>query len=205
MSDESDLRKQLQTALAEGLALREEIRQLKDTLALHSITLPNPRPTGNSTYLPRPEDIAAIAAPATNDEKIALFRSLFRGREDVYAVRIRFRKDGTWGYVPDGETDWSTMATFRYVGGKKADRPARALFPLTDEVIRQHLTGKKIIGIYPLLLDETCWLLAVDFDKSTWQDDALAFVSTCAKKGVPAYLERSRSGNGGHVWIFFEV
>ena len=205
MTDESDLRKQLQTALAEGLALREEVRQLKDALARHSIPVPNPKPAAGSTCLPKPEDIAAIAALATNEEKITLFRSLFRGREDVYAVRIRFKKDGTWGYVPDGETDWSTVATTRSAGGRKADRPIRTPFPLTDEVIRLHLTGKKTVGIYPLLLDETCWLLAADFDKSTWQDDALAFVATCTKKGVPAYLERSRSGRGGHVWIFFEA
>jgi hypothetical protein len=72
-------------------------------------------------------------------------------------------------------------------------------------VIRQHLTGKKTIGIYPLLLDETCSLLAADFDKKTWQEDSLAFLATCQRAGIPAYLERSRSGNGGHVWIFFEM
>jgi hypothetical protein len=66
------------------------------------------------------------------------------------------------------------------------------------------LTGKKAIGIYPLLTDETCWLLAADFDKKTWQDNALAFIETCRRVRIPAYLERSRSGNGGHVWMFFE-
>ena len=63
--------------------------------------------------------------------------------------------------------------------------------------------GKQTIGIYPLLLDETCWFLAVDFDKKTWQQDAAAFLETCREFGVPAALERSRSGRGGHVWIFF--
>jgi len=62
-------------------------------------------------------------------------------------------------------------------------------------VIRLHLTGKKTVGVYPLLNDETCWFLAADFDKTPWQEDALAFVATCQKVGVPAYLERSRSGN----------
>jgi len=66
------------------------------------------------------------------------------------------------------------------------------------------LTGKKAIGVYPLLLDETCWFLAADFDKKTWGEDSLAFIGTCQRAGVHAYLERSRSGNGGHVWIFFE-
>ena len=76
--------------------------------------------------------------------------------------------------------------------------------PLTDEVLRQHLEGKQTIGIYPLLLDETCWFLAVDFDKKSWQDDATAFLETCRELGVSAALERSRSGNDGHIWIFFE-
>ena len=75
---------------------------------------------------------------------------------------------------------------------------------LTDEVIWLRLSGKKTVGIYPLLLDETCWLLAADFDKATWQEDALAFVATSKRSGLSAYLERSRSGNGGHVWIFFK-
>jgi hypothetical protein len=76
---------------------------------------------------------------------------------------------------------------------------------LTDEVILSHLTGEKIIGVYPLLKDDTCWFLACDFDKEGWALDALAFLNVCKDYGVPAYLERSRSGNGGHVWIFFSV
>src|ERR1039457_6816556 len=75
--------------------------------------------------------------------------------------------------------------------------------PLEGGKLRSHLTGKKAIGIYPLLMDETCWLLAADFDKKTWQDDALAFIATCRRLKIPAYLERSRSGDGGHVWMFF--
>ena len=87
---------------------------------------------------------------------------------------------------------------------KKVDQQTRVLYPLTDEVVRQHLEGKKTVGVYPLLTDETCWFLAADFDKNTWQEDALEFVTTCGRLGVPAYLERSRSGNGGHVWMFFD-
>src|SRR5207248_10357952 len=87
---------------------------------------------------------------------------------------------------------------------KKVHRQTRILYPLTDHVIRLHLEGKKTVGIYPLLMDETCWFLAADFDKTTWQEDALAFMRTSKKLGVSTYLERSRSGNGGHVWIFFE-
>jgi hypothetical protein len=73
----------------------------------------------------------------------------------------------------------------------------------TQDVVRGHLVGDHTVGIYPLLQDETCWLLAVDFDKKTWQKDAAAFLVACREMNVPAVLERSRSGNGGHVWIFF--
>jgi hypothetical protein len=80
----------------------------------------------------------------------------------------------------------------------------RELLSVTDDLIQQHLIGKSTIGVYPLLPDETCWFLAVDFDKATWKEDADAFLKTCEVLNVPAVLERSRSGNGGHIWIFFD-
>jgi superfamily II DNA or RNA helicase len=85
--------------------------------------------------------------------------------------------------------------------------------PVNEEVVRSHLQGRDVAnpgrgepfvaGVYPLMPDETCWFLAADFDKQYWQRDALAFLATCREKNVPAALERSRSGNGAHVWIFF--
>jgi superfamily II DNA or RNA helicase len=92
---------------------------------------------------------------------------------------------------------------------KCADCPQRNFFPVTDDVIRWHLSGQDdagrdfVMGIYPMLRDETCFFLAADFDKSHWQEDAAAFLETCRRMNVPAALERSRSGNGGHVWFFF--
>ena len=83
-------------------------------------------------------------------------------------------------------------------------RPRR-YFPLTDSVVYEHLTGKKTIGSYALLQDETCWFLAADFDKDEWKEDALAYVAAAKESGIRGYLERSRSGKGGHVWIFFDV
>ncbi len=79
-------------------------------------------------------------------------------------------------------------------------------------MIASHLRGDEsksridsdfVAGVYPLLFDETCWFLALDFDGESWAPDALAYLETCRAKGVPAALERSRSGNGGHIWIFF--
>ena len=108
---------------------------------------------------------------SSKDAKIALFRSLFRGREDVYAFRMRF-KNGEWGYVPASIRDWKAVLSADSALRKKVDQKTRKLLPLTDDVLRQHLEGKQTIGTYPLLLDETCWFLAVDFDKKSWQDDA---------------------------------
>jgi superfamily II DNA or RNA helicase len=158
--------------------------------------------------IPMPAPELADARPAVNNEsdpevKIALFRSLFRGREDVYAIRKQF-KEGTWGYVPHSITNWKAVLSSTEKDRKKVNRETRKLLPLTDEVVENHLRGIHTIGVYPLLPDETCWFLAADFDKKSWQSDAAAFLAMCYELGVPAALERSRSGNGGHIWIFFD-
>jgi superfamily II DNA or RNA helicase len=207
MQDQPDLRVTLERALAEGQRLREEVRQLKAILANHSIPFQEvdsktPQPP-TKRCLPAPSDIAQLGTLFDNAAKIALVRSLFCGREDVYAEQWR-TKQGTWAYRPAGKKNWLAILASRPEEHKRVDRQTRTLYAVTDEVIRQHLTGKKTIGVYPLLIDETCRFLAADFDKKTWQEDSLAFLATCQKAGVPAYLERSRSGNGGHVWVFFE-
>jgi len=100
--------------------------------------------------------------------------------------------------------DWQAIHAARPEERKKVARKTRLLLSLTDDAIRNHLTGKQTIGIYPLLPDETCWFLALDFDKKSWMADAFAFLATCRHFQVPAAVERSRSGNGAHVWTFFD-
>jgi hypothetical protein len=146
------------------------------------------------------------SAPVTNASsplaKVTLFASLFRGREDVFPRRWDNTKTGKTGYAPACANEWAP----RICGKPKVkcgDCLNRAFLPVTDEVIDGHLRGRHTIGVYPMLADETCWFLAADFDKATWRDDAAAFLQTCAARRVPAALERSRSGNGAHVWIFF--
>lgn len=202
--DDRDLKaRQLKTVLADYQRLKEENAALCRLLAESGITMPaQPKDGLSPPGKPDAKD-AGVNEHSGKDAKIALFRSLFRGREDVYALRMRF-KSGEWGYVPASMRDWKAVLSADVALRKKVDQKTRKLLPLSDEVLRQHLEGKQTIGVYPLLVDETCWFLAVDFDKKSWRDDAVAFLETCRELGVSATLERSRSGNGGHVWIFFE-
>ncbi|MBY0495044.1 MAG: DEAD/DEAH box helicase family protein [Cyanobacteria bacterium] len=143
------------------------------------------------------------------EAKIALFRSLFRGRVDVYPRRFESRKTGRSGYAPACANEW-VRGICEKPRIKCADCQHRRFLAVTDDVIRWHLSGHDdagqpfVAGVYPLLQDEMCWFLAIDFDKANWQDDATAFIETCAQLQVNVALERSRSGRGGHVWLFFE-
>lgn len=127
----------------------------------------------------------------------------------MYPKRFESTRSGRSGYQPDCANEWvnGLCAKPRI---KCKDCTNRQLIPVTDETVRRHLMGHApgshrdfTIGVYPLLADDTCWFLAADFDKQTWQDDVGAFADTCQQLGVPAAVERSRSGNGAHVWIFF--
>ena len=138
----------------------------------------------------------------TGRDKLRLFRELFRGREDVYPKYWENLAKGKRGYSPACANEWKAG-----VCDKKRVKcgacPHRAFLPVSDPVILDHFKGRQIIGVYPMLEDETCWLLAADFDKTSWTDDVGAFVETCRTVGVSPAVERSRSGNGAHVWFFF--
>ncbi len=146
---------------------------------------------------------------SSSGAKIALFRSLFRGREDIYPRRFESRKTGKSGYAPACANEW-VRGVCEKPRIKCAECPNRRFLQVTDDVIRWHLSGQDaegqpfVAGVYPLLLDETCFFLAVDFDKTGWHADAAAFLEACRHLNLPAALERSRSGRGAHVWFFFE-
>ncbi len=150
----------------------------------------------------------SVTARSAVDAKIALFRSLFRGREEVYPRRFESVSTGRSGYAPACANEW-VRGLCEKPRIKCAECPNRRFLPVTDEVVRWHLSGQGeqgrdfVMGVYPMLLDETCWFLAADFDGKAWQQDADAFLSTCRRLQIPAALERSRSGEGGHIWIFF--
>jgi len=161
------------------------------------------------TLVPSRPTPLLVSQASPSHEKIALFRSPFRGREDVYPRRFESRRTGKSGYQPACANEW-VRGLCDKPRIKCSDCLQRRLLSVTDEVISWHLTGKDaagqpfVAGVYPLLLDETCRLLAIDFDKAGWQEDVLAFLATCRRFDLPAALERSRSGRGGHVWIFFD-
>lgn len=141
-------------------------------------------------------------------DKIALFRSLFRGREDVYPLRFESRKTGRSGYSPACANEW-IRGLCEKPRVKCAVCPNRRLLPITDQVIRWHLSGKDnqgrdfVMGVYPMLQDESCHFLAIDFDGAEWQADVGAVRRACSAWSLPAAVERSRSGDGAHVWLFF--
>ena len=146
---------------------------------------------------------------STATEKIALFRSLFRGRTDVYPRRFHNRNTQKSGYAPACHNEWvRTICEKPRI--KCMDCQHQQFIAITDDIIYWHLQGYNgkgqnfVMGVYPMLLDETCYFLAIDFNKATWERDALAFLNACHKKNVPAALERSHSGKGAHVWLFFQ-
>jgi len=152
---------------------------------------------------------AIVTRDSPPSAKIELFRSLFRGREDVYPLRFESRKTGKSGYAPACANEW-VPGICEKPRIKCTDCPNRRFYPVTDEAITWHLSGRNslgrdfVMGVYPMLLDETCFFLAVDFDGADWQNDAEAFLQTCRRLELTAGLERSRSGEGGHIWFFFE-
>ena len=133
--------------------------------------------------------------------QIQIFRSLFKGREDVFAVR--WEKSGKSGYIPSNFYDPHRYRIHKINGGTFQNFTEKSYQRLTDDEINKHLNGYQHIGIYPLLQDNTSWFLVADFDKENWQKEAISFLNACNEREITAYLERSRSGNGGHVWIFF--
>ncbi|MGC2028917.1 MAG: DEAD/DEAH box helicase family protein [Steroidobacteraceae bacterium] len=142
-------------------------------------------------------------APATPTDKVKLFRSLFRGRTDVFPTRFVSRKTGNAGYAPACSNKWEPGLCLLKAGGKCGDCANPAFVPVEDQIVADHLRGRHVMGCYPLLEDETCWFLAVDFDKGSWKEDVIAFAETSRSLGTPVAIERSRSGNGAHAWFFF--
>lgn len=197
----ADLQSRLAELDRERASVLTALEQLKQRLIVEAQPTPVSQTVG-----------VAVPTVFSNAEKVALFRSLFRGRDDVFPRRWVNAKTGKAGYAPACHNEW-VRGICEKPRIKCSNCPNQAFVPVAADVVKSHLQGRDvanpgkaepfIAGVYPLMTDETCWFLAADFDKQSWQRDALAFLAICREKGVPAAIERSRSGNGGHIWIFF--
>jgi hypothetical protein len=178
-----DLRRQLAEARRELDRLRNENQQLRGRLGLPppDAVADAPMHATAPTLFPlsEPEALPEMDARSPLADKVALVRRLFRGQDEVYAVRWTNTRSGKAGYAPAVAGGWN--------GRPATGRPKRHL-ALTDEVVGEHLQGSKTIGVYPLRKDDTCWFLACDFDGGSWALDAAAFVEVCVRHGVPVAL-----------------
>ncbi|EFN8469425.1 DEAD/DEAH box helicase [Escherichia coli] len=172
-------------------ALRAENVRLVSLLEAHGIE-----------WRRKPQSPVPRVSVLSTNEKVALFRRLFRGRDDVWALRWESKTSGKSGYSPACANEWQ-LGICGKPRIKCGDCAHRQLIPVSDLVIYHHLAGTHTAGMYPLLEDDSCYFLAVDFDEAEWQKDASAFMRSCDELGVPAALEISRSRQGAHVWIFF--
>lgn len=136
------------------------------------------------------------------DDRLNLYKSLFKGREDVFA--LRWEKGGKSSYMPAYNFDPHRYKQHQMKGGTFQTFTDKAYQPLTDDHLIKNLKGEQVVGLYPLLQDNTSWFIAADFDEADWIEECRTFIKICEEHDIPAYLERSRSGKGGHVWIFFE-
>ena len=204
-----ELQKKYNLLVTQNEILRKENTELRSLLCAHGIEY-KPRPTNviDSIYSP----ISLPVFKLSLDERVALFMSLFKGREDVFARRWFSKSTGKAGYQPVCVNEWR-----RGVCDKKtykcAECPNRDFAPLTSQDVYRHLEGKDenccdVVGLYAIMPDNNCSFLCTDFDdkscKHGYKDDVLAFVGVCRDWQIPYAIERSRSGNGAHVWIFFE-
>jgi superfamily II DNA or RNA helicase len=191
-----DIQEQLRSALKEIDRLKKENIQLKKNLY---------KAQGRNTSYSPTSNIKKTATDFTPKERAAilLFMNLFRGRSDVFARRWESSTTGKSGYSPACENEWDKELC-RKPKIKCQDCSHRLFHTLTPEVIYEHLSGIKTVGIYPLLENNTCNFLAVDFDKKQWQKDVGAFIETCKNLELSYHIERSRSGEGAHIWFFFE-
>src|SRR5574344_1698664 len=214
-----ELQKKYNILVAQNEILRKENAELRSLLCAHGIEYKT-RSTNIIEYKPRPSNVidsiySPVSLPVIKlslDERVALFMSLFKGRKDVFARRWFSKSTGKAGYQPVCVNEWR-----RGVCDKKkfkcAECPNRDFAPLTSQDVYRHLEGKDenccdVVGLYAIMLDNNCSFLCTDFDdkscKHGYKDDVLAFVGVCRDWQIPYAIERSRSGNGAHVWIFFE-
>jgi len=172
--------------------LKAENKRLIDLLEEHGIAWQQGE---QSIGLPSRESIQSHLTP---QQKVNLFRELFRGRNDVFPIRWESKSTGKSGYSPACDNEWRPGVCEK-PRIKCSDCDHRLLTPVTDKVIYDHLAGVQTVGVYPLQIDNSCVFLAVDFDDADWKADVQAYARSCEELDVPVVVEVSRSGNGAHA------
>ena len=185
-----------QALLKDNYSLKAENKKLKAQLGID-----HPR-TDSSAVVNNERPIHVATKNFKAEEKIKLFMSLFKGREDVYAKRWQ-NKEGKSGYSPVCTNEWK-IGLCNKPKIKCVDCINKSFGVLNEKVIEDHLKGNIVVGLYPMCTDDTCYLLAIDFDGDDWQKDIAVLRNTCGEFDMLVAIERSRSGNGAHVWFFFE-
>lgn len=192
-----------------NLLLKENEKLIKENIDLKSqLNLPLKKVNNNyqidlfNDNEIKISELKGICNKSSNTDKINLFMSLFKGRADVYAKKWQ-SKEGKSGYSPVCLNEWKKEICHKPT--VKCSHCENKLYDVLNyDSIDNHLRGKEILGIYPLLLEDDCYFLAIDFDEEGWQKDITALREICSMKNIPFAVERSRSGNGAHVWFFFE-
>jgi hypothetical protein len=196
------LRERLAALDEERASLAAEIASLR---AAEELTAP---PTIHAGFEQRVVGGEHVDRKSPAPCKIAVFRRLFRGRADVFPLRWENSKTGRSGYSPACANEWR-RGICEKPRVKCSACVHQAFIAVDDATIERHLRGTApdglpfVMGVYPLLPDNTCWFLAADFDEGEWRRDVSAFADACRRNQVPVAAERSRSGNGAHAWIFF--
>lgn len=144
----------------------------------------------------------------SKEEKLSLFNSYFRGRPDVYAIKY-YSKNGKTGYTPHGDFKWIEVIDNKNPNRTKWKKEMISFYPYTKEAIKNHIIGshndfKYGMGIYPMLTDDTCYLLVMDFDNDNSDQESKVITQVADEYDIPFLIERSQSGRGIHIWFFFE-
>ena len=179
---------------AELAVLRAENNRLRGLLGFDARAAEPTRPWAPTLFADGASPATAIGrvdAGSSSADKVVMYRSLFAGREDVYVLAVA---------KPTLRQGWVSPAVRG--GWANAKRPEREYLPFTDEVVERHLAGTVHAGLYPLLRGDTCRLVACDFD-GPGGPLTPCDLDAARAAGIPAALERSQSGDGGHVWVFF--
>jgi len=211
--DYPELLKKYKALLSENERLKEEIRNLNINQGKEINIFPE---NDNLILISEPEQFEqndqqtettnpSITNNSPSLEKIQLFLSLFKGRADVFSRRWENQKKETSGYSPACSNEWKSGICLK-PKVSCADCQNKEYIPLDEKIVEAHLRGQNnlVVGIYPMLVNETCYFLAIDFDDEGWQKDVSTLRSVCSSFDIPIAVERSRSGNGAHAWFFFE-